>query len=396
MQMGLGRAAILGTNRKSIADFTREEEEFNARKKQRAMAEQMGELQLQQTKRDLATPAERFGGNNQFSLIANVAYKDALAKTGDPDLAEKMAINTALKSKPQWTIMPDPSDPYAPPILRQTVGNPVFDIDDPMAASQAAIGQRRDDIGANPNQLPEYRTGGFNPDADLQVKDMNEADVLAAIEGSTPLNTQGVMDAMQSPQDMTAPTRPSVPQPNIDPRAMGAHDVQKDVAKDFMKLPAEQQRLQMQTQQKLMEDQALAEQKKQRENQEKLTTYKTFDIGIKNIEDKMSETMTNPITGNIPAMTPAQQGAEGSVKLLAPIMKQLFRSAGEGTFTDKDQDMLMGMLPTRTDYPSVRKQKIEVIKQVVAVKLGIDPQQLDGVYGQTNNINAKSDPLGIR
>lgn len=109
-------------------------------------------------------------------------------------------------------------------------------------------------------------------------------------------------------------------------------------------------------------------QKKQIENSK---AYDAFTIGMKNLETAMSQTRTDPITGLLPPLTAAAQTAQGAQATMAPILKQLFRSAGEGTFTDRDQELLLDMVPTRKDHPEARKAKIQMIDSIVRAKLGI-------------------------
>lgn len=99
--------------------------------------------------------------------------------------------------------------------------------------------------------------------------------------------------------------------------------------------------------------------------------YATYQAGIKSLESAMSGTNTGPLAGRIPAFTAGQQIAEGAEATMAPVLKELFRSAGEGTFTDADQALLMRMLPTRQDHPESRKAKIQMIDEIVKAKLGI-------------------------
>lgn len=80
---------------------------------------------------------------------------------------------------------------------------------------------------------------------------------------------------------------------------------------------------------------------------------------------------TGPALGRIPAFTSGQQIAEGGVSAMAPVLKQLFRVAGEGTFTDKDQELLLGMVPTRADKPAARAAKMANIDRIVSAKLGM-------------------------
>jgi hypothetical protein len=115
--------------------------------------------------------------------------------------------------------------------------------------------------------------------------------------------------------------------------------------------------------------------------------YATYQAGIKSLEDAMAGTSTGPLVGRIPAMTAGQQIAEGAEATMAPVLKELFRSAGEGTFTDADQALLMRMLPTRQDHPESRKAKIQMIDEIVKAKLGI---AADGAPEQ-----AQSGPMGV-
>jgi hypothetical protein len=101
------------------------------------------------------------------------------------------------------------------------------------------------------------------------------------------------------------------------------------------------------------------------------TAYATYQAGVKSLEKAMSATSTGPVAGRIPAMTAKQQVAEGAEATMAPVLKELFRSAGEGTFTDSDQALLMKMVPTRKDHEEARKAKIEMIDEIVRAKLGI-------------------------
>lgn len=85
----------------------------------------------------------------------------------------------------------------------------------------------------------------------------------------------------------------------------------------------------------------------------------------------LSGTATGPLAGRIPASTSEQQIAEGGVAAMAPVLKQIFRAAGEGTFTDKDQEQLMAMVPTRLDNADARATKMANIDRIISAKLGM-------------------------
>jgi len=94
-----------------------------------------------------------------------------------------------------------------------------------------------------------------------------------------------------------------------------------------------------------------------------------YETGMNNLLKALGDTTTGPVAGRIPAVTASQQIAEGAQAAMAPILKQMFRDAGEGTFTDRDQEMLIQMLPTREDHPEAAKAKIQGIDAIVRAKL---------------------------
>lgn len=102
--------------------------------------------------------------------------------------------------------------------------------------------------------------------------------------------------------------------------------------------------------------------------------YETARDGLLN---GLAGSVTGPVAGRIPAVTTEQQVAEGGVSAMAPVLKQLFRVAGEGTFTDRDQDLLMKMVPTRTDNAPARIAKTRNIDNIVRAKLGMPPAPAD-------------------
>lgn len=99
--------------------------------------------------------------------------------------------------------------------------------------------------------------------------------------------------------------------------------------------------------------------------------YDTYLAGLGNVEKRLAATQTDPLTGRILPLTANAQAAEGAIAAMAPVLKGLFRQAGEGTFTDRDQALLIEMLPTRKDHPEARKAKIESINAIVRAKLGM-------------------------
>lgn len=99
--------------------------------------------------------------------------------------------------------------------------------------------------------------------------------------------------------------------------------------------------------------------------------FDSYNVAMQGLGKALGNTATGPVAGRLPSVTAKQQIAEGAVAAMAPLLKQLFRSAGEGTFTDKDQELLLAMVPTRKDHPEAAAAKIEMIDQIVAAKLGV-------------------------
>jgi len=102
-----------------------------------------------------------------------------------------------------------------------------------------------------------------------------------------------------------------------------------------------------------------------------ISAWEVYNGAMSNLAAAMSGTATGPMVGFIPAITANSQIAEGAIAVMAPVLKQMFRTAGEGIFTDKDQELLMKMVPTRKDLPEARTAKITAIDRIVRAKLDI-------------------------
>lgn len=98
-------------------------------------------------------------------------------------------------------------------------------------------------------------------------------------------------------------------------------------------------------------------------------TLGVWNVARDGLVRALGGTETGPIAGRLPAVTAGQQIAEGAVAAVAPVLKQLFRSAGEGVFTDRDQQLLLDMIPTRTDVPEAAQAKIAMIDAIISAKL---------------------------
>lgn len=103
-----------------------------------------------------------------------------------------------------------------------------------------------------------------------------------------------------------------------------------------------------------------------------------WDSVSENISKSFADAATFPMMGALPALTESQQAAEASLTTAIPTLKEFFRKAGEGTFTEGDQKILVNMLPTRSDYPEVRDRKLKQIDTIIRLKLGQPMQGLEG------------------
>jgi hypothetical protein len=99
-----------------------------------------------------------------------------------------------------------------------------------------------------------------------------------------------------------------------------------------------------------------------------------YEIGINSLADAFGNTDTGPIMGRLPALTSSAQNADGAIAMMGPLLKQVFREAGEGTFTEGDQKQLNDMLPKRSDTPETVQWKIEAITNLINAKLSSGTQ----------------------
>ena len=87
------------------------------------------------------------------------------------------------------------------------------------------------------------------------------------------------------------------------------------------------------------------------------------------LEKKLMGTTTGFFAGLIPAITENQQLADQSVSMMLPLLKDMYRQAGEGVFTDKDQEILNNMIPTRSMSAGAIAEALQQIDKMVQMKL---------------------------
>lgn len=125
-----------------------------------------------------------------------------------------------------------------------------------------------------------------------------------------------------------------------------------------------------------------AEVKAETKRQEDLKAYEVYQVAMGNLKQAFSEINSGPISGRIWGAAGDHQTAQGMRDQMAPVLKKMFREAGEGTFTDGDRIALMAMLPETTDSEEAVSAKMTAMDQLVTSKLGIKGQSV-GVVGGT-------------
>lgn len=108
----------------------------------------------------------------------------------------------------------------------------------------------------------------------------------------------------------------------------------------------------------------------QRSNDKALGVYET---AMGNLTKALDNTITGPFIGFTPAMTSNAQIADGAIAMMLPLMKDVFRGAGEGTFTEGDQKILTDLIPTRNDNSEARASKITMLDSMIRAKLKTAP-----------------------
>lgn len=99
--------------------------------------------------------------------------------------------------------------------------------------------------------------------------------------------------------------------------------------------------------------------------------YEVYETAMNGLSEALGVTDTGPFIGKIMPLTANQQISDGAIAAMAPVLKQMFRASGEGTFTDQDQKLLLDMVPTRTDLPEARAAKMKNIDAIIRAKLQI-------------------------
>ncbi|MFM7012460.1 MAG: hypothetical protein ACKO0Z_24555 [Betaproteobacteria bacterium] len=244
------------------------------------------------------------------------------------------------------------------------------------------------EVARNPGSagrwLPQLQQAGILGDFDWQQMDPNQLQMAASEiyeSTSAALNSQN----------------------QVDPSITARKDSEIEILRERARLDAEAQQKQagfqsqsavqrFNQEMKLLEKRAEIElagsgQGNQSEiaqkNQALQQTWRTYVAARDGLVSSLNSTVTGPFLGrggDTTAITEDQQTAEGAIAAMAPVLKQIFRIAGEGTFTDKDQELLLRMVPTRKDKAGARVRKLKNIDRIIKSKLGLDAAGASGSW----------------
>ena len=97
--------------------------------------------------------------------------------------------------------------------------------------------------------------------------------------------------------------------------------------------------------------------------------YKLVSTDLKNTYKNIAANLTGPLQGNLPAASQNSRMFETTQKQMLPLLKDVFRKPGEGTFTEGDQRLLTELLPNRTMDAEEFDVAIKRLDAVVAMKV---------------------------
>ena len=110
----------------------------------------------------------------------------------------------------------------------------------------------------------------------------------------------------------------------------------------------------------------LADKKQQEKDYQ---AYKLVSTDLKNTYKNISANLTGSLQGNLPAASKSSRMFETTQKQMLPLLKDVFRKPGEGTFTEGDQRLLTELLPNRTMNAEEFDVAIRRLDAVVAMKV---------------------------
>lgn len=113
--------------------------------------------------------------------------------------------------------------------------------------------------------------------------------------------------------------------------------------------------------------------------------YTPFGTQLTALRDAFKGTGTGPLVGQFSGYTSSSQKALAARDIMSPMLKQVVRDSGEGTFAKNDQDQIDAMMPKETDLPEVVDYKIGLLDTFVRGKLGV-PNETPSPVVDWNNL----------
>ena len=101
--------------------------------------------------------------------------------------------------------------------------------------------------------------------------------------------------------------------------------------------------------------------------------FAVYEQAVAGMQKALGASPTGYFVGMLPAVTVGMQKLDAATESFLPTLKDVFRGAGEGTFTEGDQQILTNLVPTRQDAPEVAAFKLEQLDRMVRIKLGQKP-----------------------
>lgn len=118
--------------------------------------------------------------------------------------------------------------------------------------------------------------------------------------------------------------------------------------------------------------------------------YTPFSTQLTALRDAYKGTGTGPLVGRFSGYTSSSQKAQAARDIMSPMLKQVVRDAGEGTFAKNDQDQIDAMMPKETDLPEVVDYKIGLMDTFVRGKLGVPLDTPSPVNQNANPMEGKT------
>ena len=101
--------------------------------------------------------------------------------------------------------------------------------------------------------------------------------------------------------------------------------------------------------------------------------FEVYEQAVAGMQKALGASPTGYFVGMLPAITVGMQKLDAATESFLPTLKDVFRGAGEGTFTEGDQQILTNLVPTRQDAAEVAAFKLEQLDRMVRIKLGQKP-----------------------